>query len=91
MGQADRDYSSEMRGFAMNKYKILKTAFTNLRIAVIEKAIADYKEALKQKRKRKAWEIESFFLSEEGQAFTRGNGKSIIERIRKEVGIDDAW
>lgn len=73
----------------MNNYTILKNSIFNLRAAVIERAIMDYREALRQGDSPTAWEIEGFFLSEGGQAYTRGNGEKIIERIRKEVGIND--
>ena len=73
----------------MNKYIFLKKGITNLRAAVIERAIWDYREALKQGDLPTQWEIEGFFLSEGGQAYTRGNGEKIIERVRKEVGIND--
>lgn len=73
----------------MNNYTILKNSIFNLRAAVIERAIMDYREALRQGDFPMAWEIEGFFLSEGGQAYTRGNGEKIIERIRKEVGINE--
>lgn len=73
----------------MKDYKFQSECLNNIRAAVIERAIYDYREALLHNRLRKAWAIEGFFLSEEGQAFTRGNGEKIIERVRKEVGIND--
>ena len=75
----------------MNNYKIQHECINNIRAAVIERAICDYREALRNNRYRKAFEIERFFRSEEGQAFTRGNGIAIIKRVREEEGINDNW
>lgn len=54
--------------------------FLNLRIAIINQAVADWRTG--SKRQRIA--IERFLLSEWGQLLSNDTGEIIIEKLRKE-------
>lgn len=56
-----------------------------LRIAIIERANKDYRNAIKRHRKRRMIELEKIYRSEWGEFLTDGNGENIISRIRKEM------
>lgn len=72
----------------MLDYLIKKDFVTNVIAALVDRACEDYKIALKDGYTDMADELEGFFLSPEGQVFTRGRGQHVIERLRKEVKED---
>lgn len=57
----------------------------SLAIAVVEQAVIDYKEAVKNNKEKKAKEIEKFFRSKYGGILTLGNAEYILNRVRKEL------
>ena len=56
-----------------------------LQAAILEQAIHDYKIELKCGG---GHSLEKWFLSEWGQRISRGHGKQIIERCKREVNYD---
>lgn len=58
--------------------------YKNIRAAIIEQAIHDYRAALMSGNGGKAFSLERWFLSEWGQALSEYNGDKIIARVRKE-------
>lgn len=62
-----------------------KEFVTNLIAAVLDRAAADYKIALKKKYYGDVEKLETFFLSPEGQTLSRGRGQLMIDRLRQEV------
>lgn len=65
-----------------------------LAIAICERAAADYRHELKLSKKRGektfgAFSIERFFLEEWGDMLSYGQGRRIIEKIKKECGWVD--
>ena len=74
----------------MIDFLIMKDFATNLIAGIVDRACEDYKIALKDGYSDMAEELEGFFLSPEGQIFTRGYGQRIIERLRKEVKENDS-
>lgn len=59
--------------------------YFELRIAIIEQANRDYRNALKQNNKRQIAKLEKFYLSPWGVFITNDNGENIISRIRRET------
>ena len=58
---------------------------TELRIAIIEQANKDYKNALLGHDRREVAKLEKFYRSDWGELLTDHNGENIINRIKKEV------
>ena len=56
-----------------------------LRIAIIEQANKDYKNALLGHDRREVIKLEKFYRSAWGELLTDHNGENIINRIKKEV------
>lgn len=54
-------------------------------IAVLKQAKSDYIAALKKKNYHEIQELETFFLSDYGQALSRGQGERIIELCKRIV------
>lgn len=63
----------------------IEKGYISLMAAIIEQAVTDYKQALKECDGRTIRECERFFLSEWGQALTWDNGENIMQRCRREV------
>ena len=59
-------------------------SYDDLRLAILESAITDYKAALQKKNKSGAVAFERWFKSEYGEAVSNGNGAYIIEQCQKE-------
>lgn len=57
----------------------------NIRYAIIERAIEDYKNALQSNDNAKITTLEHWFLSEWGQQLSGGNGQYIIEKVKQEM------
>ena len=51
-------------------------------LAVLKQAVRDYITALKKTDFAKINELETFFLSDYGQAMSRNNGEEIIKRCK---------
>lgn len=56
-----------------------------VRVAIIKRAVLDYKNALRKRKYSRAAECERFFLSPWGQFLSGWSGEYIVERCRKEV------
>jgi hypothetical protein len=61
------------------------SGYYELRIAIIEQANKDYRNALKWHRADRIKKLEKFYRSPWGEFLTGGNGENIITRIRREV------
>ena len=69
------------------KYKIFKSkdGYGNIRIAIVNQAIIDYKKALRTDNETKITALERWFKSEWGEMLSGYNGAYIIEKVKKEV------
>jgi hypothetical protein len=72
------------------KYGIYKTTngYGNLRVAILEQAIKDYKRALRRGNNYKITALERWFLSEWGELLSGNNGAYIIEKVKKEIAAE---
>ena len=59
--------------------------YEDLRIAIVAKAVSDYRVALASDNERYIKPLEKFFLSSWGQFLSGDNGEYIIDRCRAEV------
>ena len=59
--------------------------YENVRVAIIEQAITDYKRALKKRQRGSIISLERFFLSSWGEMISGGNGEYIIEQVKKQI------
>ena len=68
-------------------YITKKTAngFDNVRVAIIQQAVSDLKQALRRYDSGKIKALENWFMSEWGEMLSGGNGAYIIEKVKKEV------
>ena len=67
--------------------KIFNTGdgYTNVRVGILQRAIKDYKRALRREDKGTEKHLERWFLSEWGQFLSGNTGEKIIIKARKEV------
>ena len=65
----------------------MTNGYENVRFAIIEQAINDYKRALKKRNGGSILYFECWFLSPWGQMLSGGQGDYIIEQCRKCVGM----
>ena len=61
--------------------------YEDLRIAIVSRAIRDYKTALAYGKERAIYRLEKFFLSEWGQFLSGNYGEYIIERCKKNIKL----
>lgn len=68
----------------------VKTAdgYGNIRVAILEQAIDDYRGALINGDQYKITTLENWFLSEWGECLSGGNGAYIIEKVKQQLGKD---
>lgn len=59
-------------------------AYTNVRTAIVQQAIADYRRALRHNDTRQIFYLERWFLGDWGEWLSGQHGAYIIERVRKE-------
>ena len=59
----------------------------NLRLAILRKAVADYKQALRDEDDAERGKIEWFFRSGWGETLSNGQGAAIIAESRKRIGV----
>lgn len=64
-------------------------AYEKIKLAIIQQAIEDYKEAIPKGRKRRIAEIEKFFRSKWCADLTGNNGTYILNKIKKELGVEE--
>ncbi len=57
--------------------------FEPLRIAIVKRAVIDYKAALKRNNTYRIAMLEIFFLSDYGQLLSYNQGQYIIDQCRK--------
>ena len=57
----------------------------NLGIAVVKKAVDDYRICCKKNNKRGKREIEEFFLGDTFCLFTDLDGRALLEKLREEI------
>lgn len=60
-------------------------SYIELCAAIIKQAMLDYKEALREDRRKDIEECERFFLGAWGQLLSEYHGEYIIEQCKKEV------
>lgn len=56
----------------------------DLRVAIVQRTMEDYRTHMKCGEYEKAWALEKWFVSEWGQALCCDLGEEIIRRLRKE-------
>ena len=59
-------------------------AYDNLRVAILNQAAKDWRDAMSKGYLSKAARIEKFFLSGYGQLLSDGGGQYIINRLKEE-------
>lgn len=66
--------------------EIVNEGYKYIRAAVLQQAVDDYADALKNGYGGAVLALERWFLSDWGQALSNSNGDRIIARVRKECG-----
>lgn len=74
-------------------------AYGNLRIAILQQAVEDYRKAIKKTQSTDKYEkrqgtytknsLERFFLSEWGELLSGDNGQFIVDKLREEMQQDE--
>lgn len=73
----------------MNTMEYSKDGIDNLRCAVVLQAVKDYKHALRSRKTSERESLERFFMGEGIEFWTDIDGKDIMEKCKKDVGIID--
>lgn len=56
-----------------------------VRVAIILRAMEDYREHMREREYEKGLALEKWFVSEWGQALSGNLGEEIVKRLRKEL------